>query len=559
MVRPHPYDHSVTRAAHHTAERQKELGAFYTPPALADALASWAIRSASDRALDGSCGGLVFLGAAHRRLIELGATPGEATSALFGVDVDGEAIDRARAVEATRGAKLVHGDFFALRADRQLPAVEAVIGNPPYIRYQGFNADGTAAHRSAAEAGVPLTQLASSWAPFLIHLTTFVSEGGRLAQVLPAELLHAQYASEVLTHLCKRFSAVAVVAFEERVFPGALEEVVLLLAEGAGCGEAPFPSFRQVSNLSALNLGELCPLPEPSAPVRGPGKLLAQLLPERTQRLYRRLAERPETAEMSRLARVNLGAVTGANPFFLLSAREEPQLPRSLRKPAVSKASHVRGSRFTREDHRALRASGIKSDLFVTSSRNRPSTIAAARSYLERGEREGIDQRYKCRVRDPWYSVPLPKGGPPDLFLIYCSHDFPRVAVNEVRALHTNSVHGVWIESDLEPSVLATAFYNSLTMLSTELTGRSYGGGVLKLEPTEAKALLIPPLHLRHQIVAIEKDVDAAVRAGDLGAALALVDPIVLERGLGLSKRNVSSLRSAGQRLRARRHRRSQP
>ncbi len=51
---------------------------------------------------------------------------------------------------------------------------------------------------------------------------------------LPAELLTVNYAAPVRRFLMKRFARVRLVLFEERVFPGVLEEVVLLLAEGQG-------------------------------------------------------------------------------------------------------------------------------------------------------------------------------------------------------------------------------------------------------------------------------------------------------------------------------------
>jgi hypothetical protein len=53
--------------------------------------------------------------------------------------------------------------------------------------------------------------------------------------VLPAELLHVGYAAAIRTYLLQHFSSITVVAFEEKVFPGAMEEVVIVLAQkGAG-------------------------------------------------------------------------------------------------------------------------------------------------------------------------------------------------------------------------------------------------------------------------------------------------------------------------------------
>lgn len=66
----------VVSRYHQNSSPAKVLGAVYTPPRVAAALARWAIRSPSDRALDPSCGEGVFLSAARTRLAELGARPG---------------------------------------------------------------------------------------------------------------------------------------------------------------------------------------------------------------------------------------------------------------------------------------------------------------------------------------------------------------------------------------------------------------------------------------------------------------------------------------------------
>jgi len=52
---------------------EKVLGAVYTPPRVAAALSRWAVRTASDKVLDPSCGEGVFLSAARTRLADLGA------------------------------------------------------------------------------------------------------------------------------------------------------------------------------------------------------------------------------------------------------------------------------------------------------------------------------------------------------------------------------------------------------------------------------------------------------------------------------------------------------
>ena len=65
-----------------------------------------------------------------------------------------------------------------------------------------------------------------------MHAASFLAVGGRMGLVLPAELLSVNYAASVREFLLRRFERVRLILFDERVFPGVQEEVVLLLADG---------------------------------------------------------------------------------------------------------------------------------------------------------------------------------------------------------------------------------------------------------------------------------------------------------------------------------------
>ena len=550
---------SITASA---VGRQKALGAFYTPLAMAEKMVAWAVREPTDTALDPSFGGLVFLQAAHARLLELGLDPVAAGARLYGCDLDEGA--HASAVTQSglhvREDALLHRDFFAAVPGTDVPLVNAVIGNPPYVRYQLHNAAGAGGRRIAEAAGLNLTRLASSWAPFLLHSADCVAPGGRLALVLPAELMHAQYAGDVMSWVQRRFARSALVVFEQRVFPGALEEVVLLFAEGRGEGQSDSVGLLACDSLADLDLDVLrAQLSNPRTRSPRGGKLLAQLLHSDARDLYDGLADDARVSSLGVIASVDIGAVTGANDFFLLREGQEPDLAPELLRPAVSKAVQISGARFTSSDFDRLREQQARCLFFVTDKRTPQSLLDTAQAHLRRGEADGIPERYKCRVRKPWHAVPLPKHGTPDLFLTYCAAEFPRISVNEAGALHTNTLHGVTLReaAGVDAPALAFAFYNSLTLLSAELVGRSYGGGVLKLEPTEAEALLIPSV-LPFGPAELSR-VDGLVRARKLEEVLDLVDGLVLVEGLGLSWQEVATLRAGGERLRSRRRARNKP
>lgn len=123
------------------AGQRKARGAFFTPPAIADYLAGWAVGDdPAAKVLDPTCGEAVFLLAAGRRLKALGRGTGDLDGQLFGVDVHRRSLDAAMHVLEGEGldAHLIQGDFFEVATPDQLgsplPPVDAIIGNPPFVR-----------------------------------------------------------------------------------------------------------------------------------------------------------------------------------------------------------------------------------------------------------------------------------------------------------------------------------------------------------------------------------------------------------------------------------------
>src|SRR5947209_9941564 len=225
----------------------KTFGAYYTDEEVANFLVRWAIRSKDDAVLDPSFGGGVFLRASASRIYTLGGTP---SRQVAGVELD------AAAFEEAGDFRISQGNFFDIGAgdgDQWLGTFDAVVGNPPFIRYQRFSgADRRKALSRAAEHGVTLSQLTSSWAPFIVHSAAMLKRGGRLAMVVPYEIVHARYAKPVLEFLAARFRELSLLTFTEPLFPSINEATVLLLADGKDEGRSERLSISNFVNAGGL-------------------------------------------------------------------------------------------------------------------------------------------------------------------------------------------------------------------------------------------------------------------------------------------------------------------
>ena len=528
--------------------RAKAFGAFYTDAVVAEFLVRWAVRRAEDTVLDPSFGGGVFLEAAAARLGELG---GKSKRQVYGVELDHEVYGRVSGeLTGLSRENLISSDFFTVETSA-LPPLDAVVGNPPFIRYQRF--DGALAASRAKAQGVTLTRLSSSWAAFAIYSAAFLRPGGRLAMVIPAELTHAAYAKPVLEYLTQTFGRVTLLTFKKRLFPDISQDTLLVLAEDKnGVHQGLF--WRDLVSSAALEqpvetvLGSVTELGFTALTGRQE-KLSAQLLPPEVRALYGRLLERPEVVSLGTLADVGIGYVTGANSFFHLSPEETAKLGLSDAhlKRAVFRSAALSGLAFTKTDWNTSEAKAGYL-LHITDH----VIDEELRRYLEQGEAVGVPQAYKCRVRTPWYRVPHVYT--PDAFLTYMSGLRPQLVANHAEAVAPNTLHVVRFRPDTSISgkTLAAFWQTSLTSLSAELEGHALGGGMLKLEPSEARRVLIATPE--GEFGGLEAELDKLLRQGRIDEAQTLADRVVLQEHLGLSEQECELLRESARMLRYRRY-----
>ena len=454
-----------------TGSRRKALGAYYTPPAVAAALVGWAVRRPEDRLLDPACGDGRFL-ALHPR--------------STGVDRD-ETAARA-AAEAAPGSVVHRAEFFEWALSTR-ERFECAAGNPPFIRYQRFaGAERERAQRLAASVGAEISGLASSWAPYLVAAASRLRHGGRMAFVVPAEIGHAPYAAPVLSWFADRFEVVRVTAIREKLFPELSEDAWLLFADGFG-GRTESFELSVADRFDARS-----PLPAATGVSlrdwrRFHCRLRPFLLPDRVRAAYRRLSDLESTRRLGDFARVGVGYVTGDNDFFHLRPTRARDLgiPDSCLTPTVRRGRDLNNGPITEGTVSEWRRRDAPN--FLLRLGPGPPDSSGVLLHLDSAAGRQARRRYKCRVRNPWYSVPNVTA--PDLFLPTMSQRTPALVENRAGCACANAVHAVRLRNSASPAELRRRWDTPLTALSCEIEGHPLGGGVLKLEPREAARIAI--------------------------------------------------------------------
>lgn len=528
---------------------QKLRGGFYTEPLIAAFLTRWVKVAKPETILEPSCGDGAFLEAIEQ----------EAFSSLKCVtacELDDNEAEKAR----TRTAlplRLVKTDFlrwYLLKAQNN-ESFDAVVGNPPFIRYQYLPQEQQGlAETIFSQLHLRFTKHTNAWVPFVLASLKLLRPGGRLAMVIPSEIFHIPHAQSLRQYLAEQCSQVLVIDPQEIWFADTLQGTVLLLAEkktrGAqkarGVAAIPMPNRQALED----DPEQLFRTATYTNGVTIEGKWMPIFLSQQERDLIAELRERQDIKRFADIASVDVGIVTGANKFFLVPDQVVRDF--SLQRwahPMFGRSDHVRGLIFSEDDHRENKRTGLPSNFLWFQEDDIDSLPANARRYLQEGLDQELHKRFKCRTRNLWYRVPSVYASP--VAMLKRAHNFPRLVLNTAGAYTTDTAYriqplGVSAES------LVFSFVNSLTCLCAEMEGRHYGGGVLELVPSEIERLLVPITEVKPSELS-RADKRFRQSKDDI-AYLNEHDALVLGE-IGLSQNQRDTLHDAWLRLRSRRHR----
>mgnify|MGYP006084245397 CR=1 FL=1 len=537
-----------------TPSLQKLRGAYYTPIEIVDFLTKWAIQTKKDKILEPSFGAGIFLDSACRRFKELGSNNHNALKNITAVELDSSECnivrERLRTKNNQENIQILNDDFFSsYKNTLQKQKFDSVIGNPPFIRYQNF--DDKIRERALGllkNLGFKASKLTNIWMPFLVMSSMLLNDHGRIAMIIPAEILQVTYAAELREFLSKFFSAITIVTFKKLIFPNIQQEVVLFLAEKNHKNLGI--NIIELENTSELNQNCFAKINDRVSlkPIdHGRDKWVQYFLTKKEILFLRKLKQHKSLKKFVELAEVDVGVVTGRNEFFVIN--QETVEKNSLSKyilPIVSRSFQLKGASFTKKDFQKVNDAGNNCNLFFT---NDKELDTYSKHYIKDGENKEFHTGYKCRIRKPWHN--LPSIWTPDAFLFRQINHGPRLVLNKTEATATDTIHRVRLQPKTNGKSMIFCFHNSLTFAFSEIMGRSYGGGVLELEPNEAEELPVPYVKISSKnFELINKSFK---EKKPLDEILDFVDNVVLKDSLQLSQSEINSLRKIWKKLSSRR------
>jgi adenine-specific DNA methylase len=518
--------------------KKRRYGTYYTPTSISQLLSEWAIRSPSDRVLEPSFGGCGFLETSKARLIALGNRKPNLN--LFGCDKDKQAFQylakRIGIVEVN--GRFILSDFLKLSQDHfAVQQFEVVIGNPPYVSLHNMPKKQRNTAKSVLRASLcNINKRASLWAYFLVHSLRFMRQGGRCAWVLPSSFLTTIYAKQLHEFFATSFERVFIISLRERFFvdAGTDEATVILLADGWKNGHSQAGiKFYHADNIADLNVLIRADF---GRSAKQHLTNLSGLVSNTAFSLYTNLLSHHHIKRLGDIADVKIGIVTGANRYFVLNKQMmvEKKIPKTALRPIFAKLNQVHGIKLTRSDLKHSASEGKRCLLLDTTGHK--SKWKSVQRYLKSFPAIKRSKILTFKKRKVWHRPD--DRLVPDAFLSYMCDHGPRLVLNTAKTTSTNTIHRIFFEKgtpSIQKHLASISLVSTFGQLSAEFEGRRYGAGVLKLEPSEARKLIlvVPPALANDTITTTFKRINSLLREGKTNAARVVADRFLFKPILG--------------------------
>ena len=517
------------------ADERHRLGQYYTPPPIVDLIVELCIESPDDKVLDPGCGSGSFLVKAYHKLRDLKKKQNpfrkdeelhqELLEQVSGVDINPFPAQLSSMNLAVRNLKvrskrinIFPMDFFKLKPEMTLIPREfdVIVTNPPYTRqeemeYKDQIRDAALTYSDGSK--IELGARAGIYAYFFTHSAKFLKNKGRMGFITANTWLDVSFGKGLKKFFLENFKMLAIIEFDAAVFGRALVNtcISILQKENSETERATnlvrFVRLKKKRGIvefvdtlltakkdyednemkiSVKRQSELEPKERWGKFVRGPS-------------IYFKLIKNQKMTELGKIAKVKRGMVTGYNDFFILN-RDNLKvwgIEEDYLQPMVTSIREITRIQLLPKDisHQVLMVHEPKAKL---KGKN-------VLKYIEHGEEmevttkkgtriatelvKGLHNLKTCSQRRIWYD--LGEHEPPPIISPYLIWEKVIFAHNQTKALAPNTLHYIYPKTEKDVPFLLGVLNSSLVALLLEVTGRSYGGGVLKIEAYELKMLPI--------------------------------------------------------------------
>lgn len=444
----------------------RKNGIYYTPTPLAEFLVRPLINRPNLSVFDPAYGEGVLLLTAEKLFKEYVGSGGGSIN-LFGCDkapINGS-------LSHLPSANLLELDFFEYPLENKF---DIILMNPPYVRHHTIGKEKIKAYQDLTSDKCNLNYASDLWAYFLVKSVGHLKKGGSIGAILPWSFLQADYACNLRSWLSDIFGEIKVLALGAKYFDKAKERVILLWLKNYG------ETCRTIKIAFAKHIEEGLSYVDLKLENWKSDKVNFNENYD-TEFILSRYIEEFGFSKFENYADVRIGVVTGADVYFIVSE--------TVAKGLGFSDEHLISIFTTSKEFSGLFHSGNNQlkRLIVISECNYENF----KNYIKKGKDRHYHLRSHSLRRKPWYAVNI--GEAPDAFFPYRMSNLPYLVRNDRKTQCTNSIHRIYFKnlSEIEVRWIQISLMSVVGQLSLESVSKTYGRGMLKIEPNSLKKSLV--------------------------------------------------------------------
>ncbi len=457
---------------------RKDCGQFFTPPSVAHLMAEWITKDDPKSILDPAFG----LGVFYDAICQINP---DKKFQFTAYELDKFILSYLDFHQSKKNLKLINNDYL----EANLNSYDAIICNPPYMRFQKFLSRHDILPKIEQQIGKNLVGYSNIASVFLVKSLNELKPNGRLAFIMPFEFFNAGYGKEIKKSLLHNglLKQILVFSNEKDIFPEATTTVCVLLCKNDGRKEpikiAQISTNEEIDRLSDLtNFYEFKIDPSDLPYTKKWTPIILSLFSQRQLP--------PDLVTFSLYGAFKRGIATGANDFFALSKStlEKLNIDDSNCCKCITKSPQITKAIFTENDFNAL----TDADKPVYCLDVKDDDNLAIINYIKQGEKLGYHQRFLTKNRNPWYKIESRKPAP-ILFGVF-SRGRLKVIRNLTTAINFTCFHSFY-PNMFGQLLIDKLFVYLLSDIGQEIiktNKRSYGDNLDKFEPGDLNESLCP-------------------------------------------------------------------
>lgn len=379
------------------------------------------------------------------------------------------------------------GDFTDLEPNEK---VNLILANPPYVRHHYIPNKLELVEKVLDKTGIKLSGLSGLYIYFILLSHAWLEADGIACWLIPSEFLDVNYGKKLKEYLLKDVTTLKIHRFDtaQSKFSDALVSSAVVWYK---------KTLPSLSHHIDFTFGESISNPAISKKVK-----IEDLMTESKWSRFPQNDIRKDTGEpkLKDYFRISRGIATGENTFFILTKDGilEKNLPFDQFRPILPRPKDLE-SLYIQSDKSGLPL--VQKQLFVLNTLLTIDQIKeiypSLHEYLAEGVTRGVNQRHLCKTRKIWYYQEQRKSSQ-----FYCSYigrakdsgKSPfKFIYNESEAIVNNSYLILYPLPNLEAALkksphLASKIIDCLNNIDASCMteeGRTYGGGMQKMEPKE--------------------------------------------------------------------------